>query len=252
MQTTPLGSFPAVRPRRLRASPWARSLVREHALTPNDLIWAIIVHDGKDVRIPVPSMPGVARMNVAEAARAAVLARTLGIPAVAVFPHVAAARKDRVGTEATNPQGIVCTAVRAMKEAAPEVGVMVDVALDPFTDHGHDGVLEGDRIVNDVTALRAAAVCAERPKATLPATVRCGKRAKSWKTMPMLRRSGGTSIAGVDTTVSDSAMVPARTGSKPATQRSSVLLPQPEGPRRQPISPGANAKERSWSTGVLP
>lgn len=145
MLTTPLGSYPAVRPRRLRASPWTRTLVREHALTPNDLIWAIIVHDGKDVRIPVPSMPGVARMNVAEAARAAVLARTLGIPAVAVFPHVAAARKDRVGTEATNPQGIVCTAVRAMKEAAPEVGVMVDVALDPFTDHGHDGLLHQAR-----------------------------------------------------------------------------------------------------------
>lgn len=154
MLTTPLGRFPAVRPRRLRATPWARSLVREHALAPSDLIWAIIVHDGKDVRVPVPSMPGVARMNVAEAARAAVLARGLGIPAVAVFPHVAAARKDRVGTEATNPQGIVCTAVRAMKEAAPEVGVMVDVALDPFTDHGHDGVLEGDRILNDVTVER--------------------------------------------------------------------------------------------------
>lgn len=129
-------------------------MVREHVLGPADLIWAIIIHDGSEPLVPVPSMPGVVRMNVAEAARAAVRARALGLPAVAVFPHVAAARKDRVGTEATNPHGIVCTAVRAMKDAAPEVGIMVDVALDPFTDHGHDGVLEGDRIHNDVTLAR--------------------------------------------------------------------------------------------------
>jgi porphobilinogen synthase len=146
--------FPAMRARRLRASPWIRTLVREHPVGIEDLIWAIIVHDGQEPRIPVPSMPGVERLNVVEAARAAEHAQAVGIPAIALFPHIDGARKDRIGTEATNPQGIVCAAVRAMKAAAPGVGVMVDVALDPFTDHGHDGVLEGETIVNDETVKR--------------------------------------------------------------------------------------------------
>ena len=99
-------------------------------------------------------MPGVDRLSVAEAARAAEQAQRLGIPAIALFPHIDSVAKDRVGTEATNPNGLVCNAVRAMKKAAPGVGLMVDVALDPFTDHGHDGVLEGDAIVNDESVKR--------------------------------------------------------------------------------------------------
>ena len=150
----PVPEFPGMRARRLRAAPWIRRLVQEHRLDVSDLIWAIIVHDGREARIPVPSMPGVDRLSVSEAARAAEQAGKLGIPAVAIFPHVDAAKKDRVGSEATNPKSVVCDAVRAMKRAVPDVGLMVDVALDPFTDHGHDGVLVGETIVNDESVKR--------------------------------------------------------------------------------------------------
>ena len=150
----PFPAYPAIRARRLRASPWIRALVQERRVDVSDLIWAIVVHDGREARIPVPSMPGVDRLSVSEAARAAEQAGKLGIPAVAIFPHVDVAKKDRVGSEATNPKSVVCDAVRAMKRAAPDVGLMVDVALDPFTDHGHDGVLVGETIVNDESVKR--------------------------------------------------------------------------------------------------
>jgi porphobilinogen synthase len=143
-----------MRARRLRANPWIRALVQQTSVRATDLIWAIVVHDGPDARIPVPAMPGVDRLNVCEAARAAEQAQKLGIPAVAIFPHIGAAKKDRVGSQATNPRGVVCETVRAMKKAAPGVGIMVDVALDPFTDHGHDGVLDGETILNDETVAR--------------------------------------------------------------------------------------------------
>ena len=125
--------------------------MREQRLSADDLIWAMVVHDGADDEIPVAAMPGVARLSVSAAAQAAKKAQKLGIPAIAVFPHIDAAKKDTNGREALNPNGLVCTAVRAMKDAAPEVGVMVDVALDPFTDHGHDGLLKDGRILNDET-----------------------------------------------------------------------------------------------------
>ena len=147
-------AFPAARPRRLRQADWVRRLVRESVLTPADLIWSVVVHDGPEDRVPVAAMPGVERLSPAEAARAAVEARALGVPAIAVFPYIDGALKDARGSEATNPDGLVCRAVKAMKDAAPEVGIMVDVALDPFTDHGHDGLLEGSRILNDATVER--------------------------------------------------------------------------------------------------
>ncbi|WP_395647377.1 porphobilinogen synthase [Terricaulis sp.] len=145
------GRYPAARPRRLRQSNWVRRLVRETQLSRDDLIWAMVVHDGAEDEIPVAAMPGVARLSVAAAAKAAKQAEKLGIPAIAVFPHIDARKKDTSGKEALNPNGLVCTAVRAMKDAAPDVGIMVDVALDPFTDHGHDGLLKDGRIVNDET-----------------------------------------------------------------------------------------------------
>lgn len=145
------GRYPSARPRRLRQADWVRRLVREHRLSIDDLIWAMVVHDGADDAVPVAAMPGVARLSVAAAARAARKAEKLGIPAIAVFPHIDAAKKDAAGTEALNADGLVCTAVRAMKDAAPGVGIMVDVALDPFTDHGHDGLLKDGGIVNDDT-----------------------------------------------------------------------------------------------------
>ncbi|WP_337188288.1 porphobilinogen synthase [Phenylobacterium sp.] len=150
MTRAPLAAYPALRMRRLRQADWVRRLVRESVLTPSDLIWSMVVHEG-DGKVPVASMPGIERLSVAECAAAAKEARALGIPAIAVFPHIDGARKDATGSSAADPDGLVCRAVRAMKDAAPEVGIMCDVALDPFTDHGHDGLLENGRIVNDAT-----------------------------------------------------------------------------------------------------
>jgi porphobilinogen synthase len=139
--------------RRLRQADWIRRMVRETTLQPSDLIWSMVVHDGEG-RMPVASMPGVERLSVAEAAKAAREAKALGIPAIAVFPYIDGEKKDARGSEATNPEGLVCRAVKAMKAAAPEVGIMCDVALDPFTDHGHDGLIEHGRILNDASVER--------------------------------------------------------------------------------------------------
>ncbi len=125
-------------------------MVRETTLTPSDLIWSMVVHEGEG-QAPVPSMPGVSRMSVKDAAAAAREARDLGIPAIAIFPYIDGAKKDPSGALAHDPDGLICRAVKAMKDAAPEVGVMCDVALDPFTDHGHDGVVENGRVLNDPT-----------------------------------------------------------------------------------------------------
>ena len=153
MSHTPLAAYPALRLRRLRQADWIRRLVRETVLTPADLIWSMVVHEGEG-EIPVASMPGVSRLSVKDCAKAAVEARKLGIPAIAVFPHIDGARKDAAGTLAMDPDGVVARAVKAMKDAAPEVGIMCDVALDPFTDHGHDGVIANGKILNDPTIER--------------------------------------------------------------------------------------------------
>nr|WP_313392184.1 porphobilinogen synthase [Brevundimonas diminuta] len=149
-------AFPYARPRRLRSQPWVRRLVAETTLTPADLIWPLIVHDGDEDRQPVASMPGVFRLSPKEAAKAAVEARDLGIPMVALFPNVNDGLKDNVGAAATDPDGLIPDCIRAIKDAAPEIGVMTDVALDCYTDHGHDGILEDGRIVNDPTLERLA------------------------------------------------------------------------------------------------
>jgi porphobilinogen synthase len=151
MTRAPLAAFPSIRPRRLRQADWIRRLVRETAVTPSDLIWSMVVHEGEEDEVHVPSMPGAPRFSVKRAAQAAREARDLGIPAIALFPHVDPRKKDERGSAALDPDNIVCRAVRAMKDAAPEVGVMCDVALDPFTSHGHDGLIEYGRILNDAT-----------------------------------------------------------------------------------------------------
>lgn len=153
MTVPPLAPYPASRLRRVRQANWSRRLVRETEVRPSDLIWSMVVHEGEGV-VPVASMPGVERLSVKEAAKAAVRARDLGIPAIAIFPHIDAARKDAAGSIAADPDGVIPRAVKAMKDAAPEVGIMCDVALDPFTDHGHDGVVENGRILNDATIER--------------------------------------------------------------------------------------------------
>ncbi len=153
MTVPPLAPYPATRLRRLRQADWTRRLVRETEVRPSDLIWSMVVHEGEGT-IPIASMPGVERLSVKEAAKAAVRARDLGIPAIAIFPHIDGSRKDATGSIAADPDGVIPRAVKAMKDAAPEVGIMCDVALDPFTDHGHDGVVEGGRILNDPTIER--------------------------------------------------------------------------------------------------
>ena len=139
------------RQRRLRRTPWARDLVRENAVTAADLIWPLFVMEGDDRSEAVPSMPGVERHTVDRLVREAERAAGLGIPAIAVFPYTDPDLRDETGSEALNPDNLVCTACRAIKDTVPEIGVMTDVALDPYTSHGHDGLLEGERILNDET-----------------------------------------------------------------------------------------------------
>ena len=148
--------FPAARPRRLRRTPWVRSLVAEHVLTPSDLIWPLIVHDGDEDRVPVPSMPGVDRLSPKAAAEAAKEAASLGIPAVALFPNIDPSKKDAEASGAVDPDGLIPDCIKAIKDAAPQIGVMTDVALDCFADHGHDGLIENGVIVNDATLDRLA------------------------------------------------------------------------------------------------
>ena len=147
----PTGQFPAIRMRRNRRADWSRRLVRENALTTADLIWPLFLIDGKKARSPIASMPGVERLSVDLAVDAAEEAAKLGIPVIALFPATDIKRKTEDGREALNPDNLVCQACRVIKKAVPEIGILVDVALDPYTSHGHDGLIEGDRIVNDET-----------------------------------------------------------------------------------------------------
>ena len=140
-----------IRPRRNRKAEWTRRLVRESVLTADDLIWPLFLVDGSKKRMPVASMPGVERLTVDEAVRDAERAAKLAIPCIALFPYTDPALRDQDGSEALNPENLVCSAIRAIKKAVPEVGILCDVALDPYTSHGHDGLLQGDAIANDET-----------------------------------------------------------------------------------------------------
>ena len=141
----------AHRPRRNRKAEWARRLVRENVLTTNDLIWPLFLVEGKKTRVPVAAMPGVERLSVDEAVREAERAVKLEIPAIAFFPYTEASLKDEDGSEAFNEQNLVCKACRAIKREFPELGLITDVALDPYTSHGHDGLMSGETIMNDAT-----------------------------------------------------------------------------------------------------
>ena len=147
----PLGAFPRTRLRRTRLDPWMRRMVAEHRLSVDDLIWPVFVVEGQGVRTPVASMPGVDRLSIDLLIDAAAAARDLGIPAVAIFPYTQDAQRNEDAAEAYNPDNLTCRAVRAVKAAHPEIGVITDVALDPYTDHGHDGLLRDGRIINDET-----------------------------------------------------------------------------------------------------
>ncbi len=139
----------AQRPRRNRKAEWARRLVSENVLTTNDLIWPLFLIDGEKQRVPVAAMPGVERLSVDEVLREAERAQKLEIPAIAFFPYTDPALKDEHGSEAFNEGNLVCRACRAIKKEFPGLGLVTDVALDPYTSHGHDGLMHGDRILND-------------------------------------------------------------------------------------------------------
>ncbi|MEM9783612.1 MAG: porphobilinogen synthase [Pseudomonadota bacterium] len=143
--------FPAARPRRLRRTPWIRSMVAEAVLTPADFIWPCFVIEGEDRAEPVPSMPGVERLTIDRLVAAAGGAAALGIPCIAIFPYTEADKKTRDAEEAWNEDNLVCRATRAVKAAVPEIGVMLDVALDPYNADGHDGLVRGGVILNDET-----------------------------------------------------------------------------------------------------
>jgi porphobilinogen synthase len=140
-----------VRPRRNRRSEWVRRMVRENQITTDDLIWPLFVMDGDNARAPVPSMPGVERLSVDQAVRDAERAAKLTIPCLALFPYTDPSLRDETGSEALNPDNLVCRALRAIKKEVPEIGLLADVALDPFTSHGHDGLMHDGEILNDET-----------------------------------------------------------------------------------------------------
>ena len=154
----------AIRPRRNRRAEWARRMVREHVLTTDDLIWPLFLVDGTKVRAPVASMPDVERLSVDEAVRAAERAEKLTIPCLALFPYTDPNQRDETGSEALNAENLVCKAIRTIKKEVPDIGVLCDVALDPYTSHGHDGLLRDGVILNDETVavlVRQALVQAE-------------------------------------------------------------------------------------------
>lgn len=143
--------FPTTRLRRMRQSPALRNLARQHTLTVDDLIWPVFVMDGNDDETPVPSMPGVARRTVDRVAKAAVEAQDLGIPAICIFPYTGMEARTEDCAMAWDPHNLTNQAIRAIKDAAPEIAVMTDIALDPYNINGHDGFVVDGQIVNDRT-----------------------------------------------------------------------------------------------------
>ncbi len=143
--------FPATRLRRGRKSAWSRNLVRENAVTVSDLIWPLFVIEGNQARQPVASMPGVERLSIDLAVRAAEAAAKLEIPVIALFPSVEPSLRSPDGREALNPDNLICRAIKAIKQSVPDIGILCDVALDPYTSHGHDGLMDGQEITNDRT-----------------------------------------------------------------------------------------------------
>jgi porphobilinogen synthase len=145
-------AYPATRLRRLRASAWSRAMHAEHRLSPADLIWPLFVTEGTDVEEPIDSLPGVSRWSVDRIVARARDAAAAGIPCLALFPNTQPGRRSDDGVEALNPDNLMCRAIRAIKDEVPDIGLLTDVALDPYTAHGQDGLLdEAGYVVNDAT-----------------------------------------------------------------------------------------------------
>ncbi|MBT4007152.1 MAG: porphobilinogen synthase [Rhodospirillales bacterium] len=157
-------AYPAIRMRRTRQADWTRRLVSENTLTCDDLIWPLFVSEGTNTRTPVKSMPGVERLSIDLAVKAAIDAAENGILAIALFPVVDPDAKSAGGEESCNPENLICRAIRAIKQEAPNIGIMCDVALDPYTVHGQDGLVNDGQILNDETVevlVRQALIQAE-------------------------------------------------------------------------------------------
>lgn len=150
-------AFPATRMRRSRSAAWSRALVAETVLTPSDLIWPLFVTGGEDLEEPIASLAGVSRWSVDRLAEQARAARDLGIPCLALFPNTPAELRTEDGREAVNADNLICRAIRAVKDAVPDIGILTDVALDPYTAHGHDGIIDtrGYVLNDDTTELLA-------------------------------------------------------------------------------------------------
>jgi len=145
-------SFPALRMRRGRSAPWIRALLAENRLAPSDLIWPLFVCAGRNREEPVGSLPGVSRLSVDRLAERALEAQSAEIPCIALFPNTPDELLSSDAAEALNPDNLICRAIGAVKDKAPDIGILTDVALDPYTSHGHDGLLDDQgRIVNDKT-----------------------------------------------------------------------------------------------------
>ena len=144
-------SFPSTRMRRNRMKGFSRKLISENILSINDLIWPLFVTEGSKVKNEIPSMPGIYRNSIDELVKEAEEAVKLGIPAIAIFPQIDSALKNSKGGEAINENNLICRSIKVIKKEFPELGIITDVALDPFTDHGHDGLLINDEINNDET-----------------------------------------------------------------------------------------------------
>lgn len=145
-------SFPALRMRRGRSSPWMRSMLAENRLHPNDFIWPLFICDGKDREEPIGALPGVSRWSIDKLGAKTKEAAALGIPCVALFPNTPENLRTERAEEALNRDNLICRAVRAIKDAVPQIGVLTDVALDPYTAHGHDGLVdELGNVINDHT-----------------------------------------------------------------------------------------------------
>ena len=146
-----IGSYPKTRLRRLRKAQWIRNLVSENNISHNDLVLPIFVREGKNKIESIKSMPGVKRYSIDKLPIILKQVKKFNIPMVAIFPYVANGKKDNLGTEALNPNNLICKSIRLIKKKFPQIGVMCDVALDPYTSHGHDGVIVNNKIDNDQT-----------------------------------------------------------------------------------------------------
>jgi len=146
-----IGRYPNVRLRRNRKEDWSRRLVQENTLSANDLIWPIFITDGKNIKEPIKSMPGVYRYSLDKIERLVENAIRKKIPMISIFPNIKNSKKNFKGTEALNKNNLVCKALRLIKKNYKEIGLMCDVALDPYTIHGHDGILKNNYVDNDET-----------------------------------------------------------------------------------------------------